>query len=63
MYRVEIFAGILYLYLSSAVQSFNLAPLPNVIINGPINDARGIGKGDEKYSAYFGYTIVLRETR
>ncbi|CAD7013280.1 unnamed protein product [Ceratitis capitata] len=62
MYRVEIFAGIVYLYLSSVVQSFNLAPLPNVIINGPINDARGIGKGDEKYSAYFGYTIVLRET-
>uniref|UniRef100_A0A034WCR8 Integrin alpha-PS3 n=1 Tax=Bactrocera dorsalis TaxID=27457 RepID=A0A034WCR8_BACDO len=43
-----------------AIESFNLAPKPNLIIKEPLNAAPGNGS-QKPFSSYFGYTILLRD--
>uniref|UniRef100_A0A0K8UYN4 Integrin alpha-PS3 n=1 Tax=Bactrocera latifrons TaxID=174628 RepID=A0A0K8UYN4_BACLA len=43
-----------------AIESFNLAPKPNLIIKEPLNVAPGNGR-QKPFSSYFGYTILLRD--
>ncbi|XP_039956420.1 integrin alpha-PS4-like [Bactrocera tryoni] len=43
-----------------SIESFNLAPKPNLIIKEPLNQAPGNGN-QKPVSSYFGYTILLRD--
>ncbi|XP_036332456.1 integrin alpha-PS3-like [Rhagoletis pomonella] len=60
MHRYVVFCVIVWLKLF-AVQSFNLAPKPNLIIRETVVDEINKINANDQHSSYFGYTIVLRE--
>nr|XP_014099168.1 integrin alpha-PS3-like [Bactrocera oleae] len=61
MHLIELLCLILCLNVYG-IESFNLAPKPNLIIKEPLNEAlKSVNDTQKPDSSYFGYTILLRE--